>query len=79
MQLPPEQTERFYRIWVALLHYVNEQQHLVPAFPPAKKGMGFFRSPTRCRSATRCGPMRGCANASLPPILQASHQPIWPW
>jgi hypothetical protein len=30
MQLPPEQTARFYRIWVALLHYVNDQQHLVP-------------------------------------------------
>jgi hypothetical protein len=32
MQLPPEQTARFYRIWLALLHYVNEQLHLVPAF-----------------------------------------------
>lgn len=33
MQLPPEQTARFYRIWLALLRYVNEQVHLVPAFP----------------------------------------------
>ena len=32
-QLPPPETERFYRIWVALLHYVNAQRHLVPAFP----------------------------------------------
>src|SRR5258707_14039933 len=32
MQLPPEQTERFYRIWLALLHDVNDQLHLVPAF-----------------------------------------------
>jgi len=36
MQLPPEQTDRFYRIWLALLHYVNEQQHLVPAFPASE-------------------------------------------
>jgi hypothetical protein len=32
MQLPLEQTARFYRIWLALLHSVNEQLHLVPAF-----------------------------------------------
>jgi hypothetical protein len=32
-QLPPPETERFYRIWFALLHYVNAQQRLVPAFP----------------------------------------------
>jgi hypothetical protein len=32
MQLSPEQTARFYRIWLALLHYVNEQLHLVPTF-----------------------------------------------
>jgi hypothetical protein len=32
-QLPPPETERFYRIWFALLHYVNAQRHLVPAFP----------------------------------------------
>jgi hypothetical protein len=33
MQLAPEQAARFYRIWLALLHNVNEQQHLVPSFP----------------------------------------------
>jgi hypothetical protein len=33
MQLPREQTKRFYRIWLALLHHVNDQLHLVPAFP----------------------------------------------
>ncbi|HLG64833.1 MAG TPA: hypothetical protein VKY19_23025 [Ktedonosporobacter sp.] len=33
MRLPPQETERFYRIWFALLHYVNSQLHLVPAFP----------------------------------------------
>jgi hypothetical protein len=32
MQLPPEQTERFYRIWLALLHYVNKERQLVPTF-----------------------------------------------
>jgi hypothetical protein len=32
MQLPPEQTARFYRIWLALLRFVNEAQQLVPAF-----------------------------------------------
>jgi len=32
MQLPPEQTARFYRIWLALLRFVNEQQQLVPTF-----------------------------------------------
>ena len=35
MRLPPQETERFYRIWFALLHYVNRQLHLVPAFPDA--------------------------------------------
>src|SRR5260370_3139270 len=33
MRLLPQETERFYRIWFALLHYVNTQLHLVPAFP----------------------------------------------
>jgi hypothetical protein len=37
MQLPPEQTVRFYRIWLALLRYVNEQVHLVPAFPVSEE------------------------------------------
>jgi hypothetical protein len=35
MVLPPDQTERFYRIWFALLHYVNDRQHLVAPFPAA--------------------------------------------
>ncbi len=42
MQLPPEQTARFYRIWLALLHYVNEQQHLVPAFPVSEERNGLL-------------------------------------
>ncbi len=33
MRLPPQETERFYRIWFALLHYVNMQLQLVPTFP----------------------------------------------
>lgn len=37
MNLPAEETERFYRIWFALLHYVNTQRRLVPAFPPDPK------------------------------------------
>jgi hypothetical protein len=36
-QLPPPATERFYRIWFALLHYVNAQRHLVPAFPATRE------------------------------------------
>ncbi len=35
MRLLPQETERFYRIWFALLHYINTQLHLVPAFPDA--------------------------------------------
>jgi hypothetical protein len=42
MQLPPEQTARFYRIWLALLHDVNEQQHLVPAFPASEERNGLL-------------------------------------
>jgi hypothetical protein len=30
--LLPEQTARFYHIWFPLLHYVNEQRHLVSSF-----------------------------------------------
>ena len=33
MQLLPHQIERFYRIWFALFHYVNEQRQLVPTLP----------------------------------------------
>jgi len=33
MYLAPHETERFYRIWFELLHYVNDQQRLVPDFP----------------------------------------------
>jgi len=35
MLLPPQETERFYRIWFPLLHYVNTQLQLVPAFTAA--------------------------------------------
>jgi hypothetical protein len=42
MQLPPEQTARFYRIWLALLHDVNEQQHLVPPFPASEERNGLL-------------------------------------
>ena len=34
MVLPPDQTDRFYRLWFALLHFVNERQRLVAPFPP---------------------------------------------
>src|SRR5438876_12196867 len=33
MRLPSQEIARFYRIWFALLHYVNTQLHLVPTFP----------------------------------------------
>ncbi len=33
VRLPPQETARFYRIWFALLHYMNTQLHLVPSFP----------------------------------------------
>jgi hypothetical protein len=42
MQLPSEQTARFYRIWLALLHYVNDQLHLVPAFPASEERNGLL-------------------------------------
>src|SRR5260221_3844568 len=42
MQLPPEQTERFCRIWLALLHDVNDQLHLVPAFPVSEERNGLL-------------------------------------
>ncbi len=42
MQLPPEQTARFYRIWLALLRYVNEQQQLVPTFPASEERNGLL-------------------------------------
>lgn len=29
MHLPPQEADRFYRIWFPLLTYVNEQRHLV--------------------------------------------------
>lgn len=37
IQLPPEQTARFYRIWLALLRYVNQERHLVPTFSASEK------------------------------------------
>jgi hypothetical protein len=41
MVLPPDQTERFYKIWWALLSYTNAQRHLVPDMPaqPAPKSI----------------------------------------
>lgn len=33
MQLPPDQVERFYRIWFPLLYYVNEKRRLAKRFP----------------------------------------------
>ncbi len=34
MLVAPEETARFYRVWLALLHYVNARRQLVPAFSP---------------------------------------------
>jgi len=33
MRLPPEDVGRFYRMWFALLHYVNTQLHIIAEFP----------------------------------------------
>ncbi len=33
MHLPPDQVERFYRVWFPLLYYVNQQRQLVATFP----------------------------------------------
>jgi hypothetical protein len=35
MVLPPQETERFYRIWFPLLNYVNAERRLLPSFPAA--------------------------------------------
>lgn len=37
MILSPDETERFYRIWFALLHFVNEQRQLVSSFPATRQ------------------------------------------
>jgi hypothetical protein len=37
MILSSEDTERFYRIWFALLHSVNEQRRLVSSFPATRQ------------------------------------------
>jgi hypothetical protein len=42
MQLPAEQIARFYRVWLALLYYVNEQQDLVPTFPASEERNGLL-------------------------------------
>ena len=34
MLLAPAETARFYRVWLALLHYVNAQRQLIAAFSP---------------------------------------------
>jgi hypothetical protein len=34
MVLPPAETDRFFRLWFALLHYVNARRRLVAPFPP---------------------------------------------
>src|SRR5437763_5010092 len=41
MILASEQTARFYRIWFALLRYVNEQRRLIASFPddPGEEGL----------------------------------------
>jgi len=37
MLLSSGDTERFYHIWFALLHFVNEQRHLVSSFPVTRE------------------------------------------
>lgn len=32
-KLTSQENERFYRIWFVLLHWVNEQVHLIPWLP----------------------------------------------
>jgi hypothetical protein len=48
MQLSPEETTRFYRVWVPLLHYVNEQRRLVAPFP-VKAGASALQAPNALR------------------------------
>src|SRR5437588_7086409 len=78
MQLSPHQTERFYRIWFALFHYVNEQRQLVRTLPDVPTE-GSISPQTPSNSVTPCGPTTRCANASLPLIQQDFQRPIWPW
>jgi hypothetical protein len=33
MVIEPEKVQRFYQVWFPLLHYINEQRHLIPNFP----------------------------------------------
>lgn len=40
MHLTHDETQRFYTIWFPLLHYVNQQQELVPEFPSEYRDAG---------------------------------------
>lgn len=40
MHLTEQEVERFYTIWFALLHYVNEQRKVVPSFPKEWRNAG---------------------------------------
>ncbi len=42
-QLSPEETDRFYRIWIALLNYINERRRAYPPF--SRRSAGKDRSP----------------------------------
>lgn len=37
MNLSPQDTARFYRIWWPLLHYVNARRGIIPDFPASPK------------------------------------------
>lgn len=43
MNLSAQETERFYRIWWPLLHYINTQRQIVPDLP-AEPGEGTISS-----------------------------------
>ena len=55
-QLSPEETDRFYRIWIALLNYINERRRAYPPFSRRSRGRIDPRSRTWTRCATRSGP-----------------------
>ena len=77
MQLPPEQTARFYRIWLALLTFVNEQQHLVPAFPANEERNGLLPLSDEMQLRTALWADDGLRERFIRPILLALPQPIW--
>ena len=64
MQLPPDQVERFYSIWIPLFHYVKSPSGTWSSLSRQARGKPISRLRVYKSFAMLCGEMTPCVSVS---------------